>query len=252
MSRTLMFWLAMLLVFTGAATSWFGFQRLQKRSLHGSVTVKDNTAVREDVDELTEFAFTDQLGNTFASSDLQGKVWIGSFFFADCPGICMVQNNEIAKLHRRFIDQGLKVVSISVTPDKDPPHKLRQYGDRFNADDEHWKFLTGRDTDYVRQVGDEIFSLAAADESHTAHVVVFDRSGQHRGAYKVTDSIDYAKLVQKIDELLAASPADDALTESHPSKPSAAKGSESDESASDEPENGSGESTSAADSTSPP
>ena len=144
------------------------------------------------------------------------------------------------------------LVSISVTPDKDPPHKLRQYGDRFNADDEHWKFLTGRDTDYVRQVGDEIFSLAAADESHTAHVVVFDRSGQHRGAYKVTDSIDYARLVQKIGEFLAESPANDALTESHPSEPSAASGSQSDESASDEPENGTGESTSTADSTSPP
>ena len=206
MSRTLVFWLAVLLVFAGAITSWIGLKRLRARSQAGAVAVRDDDPVSKTGEELTEFEFTDQFGKPFGSRDLEGKVWIGSFFFADCPALCVVQNNEIAKLHRRFADQGLNVVSITVTPKTDPPHKLRAYGRRFTTDREHWKFLTGRDIDYVRQVGIDIFALVAADETHTAHVAVFDRSGRRRGAYKVTARDEYVKLVKLIEEVLAQKP----------------------------------------------
>ncbi len=206
MSRTLVFWLATLLVFAGAITSWIGLKHLRTRSQSGALAVRDDDLVVKTGAELTEFEFTDQFGKPFGSLDLEGKVWIGSFFFADCPSLCVMQNNEIAKLQRRFADQDLTVVSITVAPEKDPPHKLREYGKRFTTDREHWRFLTGRDIDYVRQVGIDIFTLAAADETHTTHVAVFDRSGQRRGAFKVTAPDEYVKLVKLIEEVLAEKP----------------------------------------------
>ena len=208
MSRSLVFWFAVLLLFAGAITSWFGLKQLRARSEPGAVSVKDDAPPGAEADEkLTAFQFKDQRNQDFGSRDLHGKVWIGSFFFADCHALCVVQNNEIAKLHRRFADQGVETVSISVTPDKDPPHKLKSYAERFNMNDhEHWRFLTGKDIDYVRKVGADVFALTAADETHTAHVAVFDRHGQRRGAHKVTSPQEYLKLVRLIEEVLAEEP----------------------------------------------
>ena len=152
---------------------------------------------------LTEFEFTDQLAKPFGTQQLVGHVWLGSFFFADCPSVCVQQNIEISKLHKRFQDQGVKIVNITVAPDNDPPHKLWVYANRFSADHESWKFLTGRDLEYVIRVGHDIFGLPAANETHTSEIAVFDRDGKMHGTYKVTDALEYAKCVNKVEALLA-------------------------------------------------
>ena len=168
----------------------------------GSVAEVDEEYVAP-VRELTEFEFTDQLGKPFHSRELAGQVWLGTFFFADCPSICAQQNTEISKLHMRFRDKGVLCVDISVAPDDDPPNKLWKYANRFSADHNTWKFLTGKDIKYVKQVGHDIFGLPAADETHTADVAVFDRAGKLHGTYNVMEPVEYAKCVQKVDELLA-------------------------------------------------
>lgn len=206
MNRALLFWLAMLMAFAGAMVFWYASQRQPPEPEVGTVTVVDEQAsVPEPI--LTEFEFTDQLGQTFGSQDLQGKVWIGSFFFADCPQLCVMQNNEIKKIHERFLEDDLRVVSITVSPQKDPPHRLREYAPRFASDNEHWKFLTGKSIEYVQQVAVDIFGVAAADETHTAQVVVFDREGKRHGTFKVTSEVEFAKLVTEIEALLRDEPA---------------------------------------------
>ncbi len=169
----------------------------------GSVSEVDENYVAP-VKELTEFEFTDQLGQPFHSRELAGQIWLGTFFFADCPSICVQQNTEISKLHLRFRDKGVKCVGISVAPTDDTPTKLWKYANRFSADHNTWKFLTGKDMKYVKQVGHDIFGLPAADETHTADVAVFDRAGELHGTYNVMEPVEYAKCVQKVDELLAA------------------------------------------------
>lgn len=167
----------------------------------GSVSEPDPDYVPPE-NRLTEFEFTDQLGKPFNSKTLDGKVWLGSFFFADCPSICVQQNTQIAKLHERFAEEGVMIVEFTVAPDKDPAAKLWTYGERFNADHNTWKFLTGKDIDYVRQVGADMFGLPAADETHTSDVVVFNRQGEMQHAYDVMDDQEFAKCVDKIQTLL--------------------------------------------------
>lgn len=201
MNRTLIFFIALLLLFVGSATFWVASNDRAPQS--GSSEEADTSYVAP-VKELTEFEFTDQLAKPFSSAQLKGQIWLGTFFFADCPSICAQQNLEISKLHKRFNDQGVKFVNITVAPDNDPPHKLLVYANRFSADHENWKFLTGRDMKYVRQVGLDIFGLPAADETHTAEVAVFDREGKMHGTYNVMDGPEYAKCVKKVEALLAA------------------------------------------------
>ena len=46
------------------------------------------------------FTLRDQTGEEFSSSQLEGKVWMGAIFFANCPGPCFRENQEIADILR--------------------------------------------------------------------------------------------------------------------------------------------------------
>lgn len=201
MNRALVFFVALLFLFLGSSVFWYAANR-KTASNAGSVSEVDADYVPPE-DQLTEFDFTDQFAKDFGSKDLEGKVWLGSFFFADCPGICVTQNAEIAKLHRRFRDRGVMIVNITVQPDTDSPAKLWTYANRFEADYATWRFLTGRDIQYVRKVGAEFFALPAADSTHTSEVAVFDRAGKMHGTYNVNKPEEFTRLVTKVEGLLA-------------------------------------------------
>ena len=153
--------------------------------------------------KITSFEFTDQLGKPFDSKTLDGQVWLGSFFFADCPSICVEQNDKIRALHETFADQGVTILSISVAPDKDSAPKLWTYAERFQADHNSWKFLTGKDIEYVRQVGLDVFGLPAADETHTSDLAVFNQQGEMLGAYNVLKDKELGLCIIMVKELLA-------------------------------------------------
>ena len=213
MNRALIFFAALLLLFIGASVFWYAANREAVANVGTKTEVdKDYTAPEG---ELTEFVFTDQAGQQFGSKDLAGKIWLGSFFFADCPGICIQQNAEIAKLHHKFRDQGVMIVNITVTPDQDSPNKLLLYANRFDdVDHKTWRFLTtDKDINYVRQVGAEFFGLPAADATHTSEVAVFDRDGKMHATYNVNKGIEFAKLVRKLEDLLKADDTVEQLSE---------------------------------------
>lgn len=197
--KALAFFVALLLLFAGAYLIKYASQE----GSSGVSVAETDEEYTPPVDPITEFEFTDQLQQTFNSKALDGQVWMGSFFFADCPSICADQNAEIAKLFTRFADTEVSILSITTAPKDDHPSKLWKYANRFEADHTRWKFLTGKPIEYVRRVGVDFFQLAAADETHTSHVAVFDRQGTRRGAYNVLMPEEYAKLVNLVNELLA-------------------------------------------------
>ena len=60
------------------------------------------------------FELTDQEGNQFDSADLQGKVWMGSVFFANCPGPCFRENQAIADILREIDDPNFVLSLIHI------------------------------------------------------------------------------------------------------------------------------------------
>ena len=200
MNRILLFFAALLLLLIGGTILWYSTNNAA--TAVGSM-VEADPDFKPIPKELDGFEFTDQLAQPFGSKDLEGKVWMASFFFASCPSICAQQNAEISKIHKRFKDDDVTILNISVQPDVDEPHVLLLYANRFEADHSKWKFLTGKGIDYVRQVGAEFFSLPAADETHTSDLALFDHTGQMYGPYKVTDAREQTKLIVKTEELLA-------------------------------------------------
>lgn len=158
--------------------------------------------VDEPTDVVAPFTLTDQTGGVFDSAALKGKVWVGSVFFANCPGPCFRENQALADILREIDSPDLLVVSLSCDPDNDTPEVLRRYADRFEAKPERWKFLTG-DMAVIKEVANGSFRLPAEVGVHSERGVVFDRQGRLRGGYHLLQPDKVELLKDLVREVLA-------------------------------------------------
>lgn len=148
------------------------------------------------------FTLRDQTGQDFSSSQLEGKVWMGAIFFANCPGPCFRENQEIADILRKIDDRDFMVVSLTCDPENDTPEALATYAGRFEADPARWKFLTG-DLKLIEKVGQRVFRLPVELGVHSERGVVFDRQGRLRGGYHLLQPDRVDLLVKLIRDVLA-------------------------------------------------
>ena len=158
---------------------------------------------------VTDFVLTDQSGEAFDSRSLAGKVWVGSVFFANCPGPCFRENQALADILREIDSPDLVVVSLTCDPDNDTPEVLRRYADRFDADLSRWKFLTG-DMATIKTIANESFRLPAEVGVHSERGVVFDRQGRLRGGFHLLQA-DRVDLLKKLIREVLDEPADEPL-----------------------------------------
>lgn len=161
-----------------------------------------------EVPKLSDVPFTlrDQTGAEFSSSELEGRVWMGAIFFANCPGPCFRENQAIADILRRIDDPDFLVVSLTCDPENDTPEALAKYAARFEADPDRWKFLTG-DLKLIERVGQKVFRLPVELGVHSERGVVFDRQGRLRGGYHLLQP-DRVELLEKLIRDVLAEQAD--------------------------------------------
>lgn len=183
--------------------------------------------LEEPGEQARPFVLTDQTGEAFDSRSLAGKVWVGSVFFANCPGPCFRENQALADMLREIDSPDLLVVSLTCDPENDTPEVLRRYADRFDADTSRWKFLTG-DMETIKTIANQSFRLPAEVGVHSERGVVFDRQGRLRGGYHLLQA-DRVDLLKKLVREILDEPADDppsatpaAVTPSAPSIPAGA------------------------------
>ena len=193
------------------ATSLFGcgdssnLEKLQARSKPVSLneSQKSSDATSALLGEpAARFELTDQEGNQFDSANLKGKVWMGSVFFANCPGPCFRENQAIADILREIDDPNFVAVSLTCDPENDTPAALEHYADRFEADPQRWKFLTG-DMDVIKRVGTKTFLLPVEIGVHSERGAVFDREGRLRGSYHLLQEDRVERLKKLIRDVLA-------------------------------------------------
>ncbi len=116
-----------------------------------------------------DFALTDQSGRPVQRGNLDGKVWIASFIFTNCPDECPLMTSDLARLQSDMAHMAdFRLVSISVDPERDTPVVLSQYAERFNANPERWFFLTG-DKQAIYRLAKEGFRLGIVDPAESAH-----------------------------------------------------------------------------------
>lgn len=157
-----------------------------------------------------DFALVNQLGDTVRTSDLRGRIWVASFIFTNCTGVCPLISTRMAALRDRLREKGLlgeavRLVSITVDPERDTPGVLREYAARYGGSPPaEWAFLTGQPPDAMRRMIQEGFHLTAVGPTeargtpgtahanyqvqHSPRVLLIDPDGVVRGTYNATEA----------------------------------------------------------------
>lgn len=137
----------------------------------------------ENQDWISEFQLTNRNGGTFYSRDMTGRVWLASFFFSTCPGICQVQNRHLAGYQDKLQEKDLSMISITTDPQTDTPAVLKDYARQFVSGEADWRFLTSTQPLLNQRIGSEFFQAAAGGGHHSSRVYVVDRWGNVRGDF---------------------------------------------------------------------
>ena len=153
------------------------------------------------------FTLSDGAGQPFGTQQLDGRVWVADFIFTTCPEICPRMTEEMSRLQTWLINRGLdgrlRLLSVSVDPERDTPEKLRAYAHQFHARPDTWTFVTG-----PQQVIEDAvvhgFKIAVSREKddsqdgfaivHGTKFVLVDGKRQIRGYYDTSDAAAMAKL----------------------------------------------------------
>jgi protein SCO1/2 len=158
--------------------------------------------------QVPDFSLTERSGKTVSLSDLRGKVWVADFFYTSCPGPCPMMTSRLSDIHKATLGRGgVVLVSISTDPSKDTPEVLKQYAEKFGAD-ERWLFLTG-DKGAIYKLANQGFKLSVTEEggteqepvTHSTKLVLVDKNGTIRGFYEGTSKDDIEQIESAISRL---------------------------------------------------
>ncbi len=156
-----------------------------------------------------QFELTERSGAAVSTASLAGHVWVVDFIFTHCAGPCPMMSTRMAALQRAVEDlPEVRLVSISVDPERDTPQKLAEYADRYRADPDKWLFLTG-DFDVIKRTAVDGFKLGSLDDPviHSDRFVLVDASGAIRGYFDSTEPGVIDALDDAIRTVLAETPA---------------------------------------------
>ena len=150
------------------------------------------------------------------NSDFKNKVWIVEFFFATCPTICPIMNQQLKKLVNETDNykKHIQFLSFSIDPKKDTPSKLTEFKHRNGISAKNWTFLTG-DESTTHTLGIKHFltfagrdSLSAGGYAHSGSFTLVDKAGYVRGVYAVTNfdltvnQEEYKRLLNDVNNLI--------------------------------------------------
>ena len=158
--------------------------------------------------KLINFQLTDQNGEIFSKEDLLGKVWVADFIFTTCAGPCPVMSGQFAELQSRFSNApDLNLLSISVNPDYDSPEILREYGGRYGANYNKWRFLTG-DREAIHELAVDGFKVGSVEDPifHSTRFILLDDKARIRGYYISSELEEMQQLWRDVELLAVVTP----------------------------------------------
>ena len=163
------------------------------------------------MNEVKDFAFVNQLGDTITNSNVAGKVQVVEFFFTTCTGICPKMNTNMAVIAKDFAaEEDFVMLSHTVDPDTDSVARLKHYADSMKIDPTKWMLLTGT-KEKLYEAARKSYLLddqkngldPIADQFiHTQLFALVDRAGKLRGIYDGLDKKELAKLNEDISLVL--------------------------------------------------
>ncbi|HEV2126365.1 MAG TPA: SCO family protein, partial [Chloroflexota bacterium] len=117
------------------------------------------------------------------------------FIYTSCGDTCPLLSTRMQALQERLrqerlLGNGVQLLSFTVDPARDTVDVLRAYAERYQADPQAWRFLTGHELE-VRQLVVQGFKLGVQPIPLTAHAAQpgHDQpAGVHEASYDVMHS----------------------------------------------------------------
>jgi protein SCO1 len=153
---------------------------------------------------INEFSLIDTSGDVFSSNILDNNVTIVNFFFTSCQGPCPLLTANMANIEKYFRShENVRLVSITVDPLTDTPQVLKEYANKFGADETKWHFLTGELED-IKDIAVNSFKVAVTEDAniHSTKIILLDKKGVIRGYYTGIDAKEVANLKKDVRQLL--------------------------------------------------
>ena len=153
------------------------------------------------------FSMTDSTGHAFKGQSLAGKVWIADVIYTNCPAECPRMTGQMHKLAQQLKrDPDIRLVSISVDPERDTPPVLNAFAQRFGAPTAQWIFLTGS-PEAIHLIAYQTFHVGdvLGKIEHSTKFILVDKRGQVRGYYSSFDPESLSELLKDSAALARAS-----------------------------------------------
>ena len=163
--------------------------------------------------QIPEFTFTDQHGAQITDESITGKLYVASFFFSSCPGICPAIKSKLEAVQTAFSEQdNLFILSHSIRPTVDTPAILKGYAAKHNIVSSRWHLLTG-DRDYMYEIAKSAYfasedlgeTTGASQFLHTENLLLIDQNRHIRGVYNGLSTSSVEHLIHDIELLLSSS-----------------------------------------------
>lgn len=168
-----------------------------------------DSAELKDFHRIPKFDFTNQEGLRVDQDSVEDKVYVASFFFSTCPGICPTIQSKLSKVQDKFIDDdGLVILSHSIRPTTDTIEVLASYAAKHGVRSEKWHLLTGEREAIYGLAKDAYFAnedlgniADLGDFLHTENLLLIDTNGHIRGVYNGLSEGSVDNLIADIDLL---------------------------------------------------
>jgi protein SCO1/2 len=146
---------------------------------------------------------TDAENRPFTEKDLDGKIWIVDFIYTNCPAECPRMTSRMHRVEDRMEGQpDVRLLSISVDPNRDTPDVLKEFAGRYGAPNERWRFVTG-DKATVHLLAYQTFHVGdvLGKIEHSTKFAVVDKHRTVRGYYSSFSEEDLSNMLTDVDVL---------------------------------------------------
>ena len=168
---------------------------------------------------IADFELTERSGKIVHKEDLVGHPWIVSFIFTNCAGPCFRVTSAMRRLQDEFLkDTDLRLVTLTVDPERDTPTQLAKYAQGFGASRERWLFLTDptgqKDKIYPLIMGSFLMPVQEATGEmrieghefiHTNNILLVDERGIVQGKWNSIDDASFDQLRRQLRKLFKKS-----------------------------------------------
>lgn len=154
------------------------------------------------------FAFVNEDGQPLDQAFVKGRIWVANYFFVACPSICPKMMADMRAVQIAFSgDDRVRIVSLTVNPEKDTPDQLKAYAVNRRIDLRQWQLGTG-DKKALYRFARKGLGITATDGDggpndfiHSDRFVLVDQDGHIRGYYDGTSPAEVRQLVSDIRRL---------------------------------------------------